>query len=142
MIRTLSMAVLAVALFSACGKSESSSSSSSGGGSSSSSSKYGTPEDTAKAFMAACGKADWKAVGEACSKTAEGIAEFRDGKLSENEKKEIPPAFGAAKIGATTKAADGKTASVKFTAMDEGKERGGSLEMVLEGSDWKVTDLK
>lgn len=143
MLKFPAYALLAVALLAGCGdKKESSSGGSSSGGSSTPASKYGTPEDTAKAFFAACAAADWKALGECCSKTDEGIAEIRDGKLSDKEKENFKAGLGTAKVGAATKGADGKTADVAFTGMDHGKERGGTLKMVLEGSDWKVVDLK
>jgi len=126
-----------------CGKSDSTSGSGGSPSSGPSASKYGTPEATAKAFFAACAAADWKALGECCAPKDEGIAEIRDGKLSAKEKENFQKLLGAAKLGEATKGADGKTAAVKFTATSpSGKQKEGSLKMVLDGSDWKVVDLE
>ena len=146
MIRTLSVAVLTLALFTACGKDESSSSSSGGGSGTGQTappaSKYGTPESTAAAFIAAATSGDWLAAGECCSKTAAGIDEIRDQKLTEHEREGIKGALTGVKAEAATKSADGKTAEVKFKMMKDGKERQGVMKMEMEGSDWKLTDIK
>src|SRR5687768_467551 len=123
-------AILCVGIVAGCGKDEGTTGTGSGGGAAAPS-KYGTPEDTAKTMLAACVAGDWTAVGECCSKTAPGIDEVRDNKLSEGEKASFKTVLGPAKLGETTKSADGKTATVKFTATKGDKTKEGAFEMVL-----------
>lgn len=142
MVRFASVALLALAAIAGCGKTGTSPAGSGSGGSAALASKFGTPENTARTFFAACAAADWKAMGDCVSTSAPGLQGLRDNKISDVEREMFRDVIGAATIAEVRKSVDGKTVEVVFSGKKGGKLIPGSMMLELEGRDWKIVDVK
>jgi len=140
MMKLLAVLVCA-AILSACGKKEDPASPGGGGGASQPSgpkADFSSPKATVETMFAACKAKDAKMVGLCFSLNCEG--EFKKVQAGTDPKVDkFFEVFATGKItDAPEVAKDAKAAEVKITFVEGGRDDKETINLVLEGSEWKI----